>query len=99
MVKDIVIEPIGDGPYVRVFVDGYNIIPITRKASIVFQDGCVPTLTMEVPFIRCRYNGKCAVHFDGDGNDSPVEMLLEENEQLRKMIDDLNRRIAILLGT
>jgi len=99
MANDVVIEPVGDGPYVRVFVDGYNVGSIAQKASLVFQSGHVPTLTVEVPFIRCRYNGKCAVHFEDDGNDSPVEMLLEENEQLRKMVDDLNRRIAILLDT
>ena len=99
MVNDVVIEPIGDGPYVRVFADGYNVSSIAQKAALVFRAGCVPTLTVEVPFIRCRYNGKCAVHFEGDGNDSPVEMLLEENEQLRKTVDDLNRRIAILLDT
>lgn len=99
MVNDVVIEPIGDGPYVSVFVDGYNISPITEKASIVFQAGCAPTLTIKVPFIRCRYNGKCIVHCESDGNDSPVEMLLEENEQLRKTVDDLNKRIEILLDT
>ena len=99
MLKDIVIEPVGDGPQVRAFADGYNVSSIAQKASLVFQAGCVPTLTLEVPFIRCRYNGKCAVHFENDVNDSPIEILLEENEQLRKMVDDLNRRIAILLDT
>lgn len=99
MVQDIVIEPVGDGPYVRIFVDGDNIAHLTRKATFVFEAGKFPTMTIEVPFMRCIYKGKGAVHFENETGDPATDVLVEENKHLREMIDDLNRRISILLDT
>lgn len=107
MVQDVVIEPVGDGPYVSITADGAELGHMSSQAYIEFKAGALPVLTLKIPFMRCKYTGKCMVRFENSENDHPIfealaesnEFLQERNEKLREMVDDLNRKIAILLDT
>lgn len=107
MVQDVVIEPVGDGPPVRITADGAELGHMASEARIELKAGELPVLTLKIPFMRCKYNGKCAVRFEEDENDYPIfeaisesnEFLREQNENLKKMVDDLNRRLAIMMDT
>ena len=107
MVQDVVIEPVGDGPYVRITADGAELGHMSSQAYINFEAGALPVLTLKIPFMRCKYTGKCMVRFENTENDYPIfealaesnEFLQESNEKLREMVDDMNRKIAILLDT
>ena len=107
MVQDVVIEPVDDGPHVRITADGAELGHMASKARIEFNAGELPVLTLNIPFMRCKYNGKCAVRFEEDENDYPIfeaiaksnKFLREQNEDLKKMVDDLNRRLEIMLDT
>ena len=106
IVQDLVIEPV-DGPYVRITADGAEIGHMASEARIELKAGELPVLTLKIPFMRCRYNGKCAVLFEENENDYPTfeaisksnKFLRERNENLKKMVDDLNRRLAIMMDT
>ena len=99
MVQNVVIEPIGNTPFVRINIDGMDISSKTNEAKIVFKPGALPVLTISVPFVQCKYSGKCIVEFDTDGSDMLVDTLIAENKNLKQIIDDQNRKIAILLDT
>lgn len=100
MVQDVVIEPVGDGPQISITADGAELGHMSSRAYIEFEPGALPLLTLKIPFIRCKYTGKCMVRFENSENDYPIfEALEESNEKLREMVDDLNRKIAILLDT
>lgn len=107
MVQDLVIEPVGDGPYVSITADGAELGNMASEARIELEAGAFPLLTLKIPFMRCKYTGKCMVRFEESENDYTIfeaisesnEGLREQNKKLREMIDDLNRRIAILLDT
>lgn len=100
MVQDVVIEPVGDGPYVSITADGAELGHMSSQAYIEFEAGACPLLTLKIPFIRCKYTGKCMVRFENSENDYTIfEALEESNEKVREMVDDLNRKIAILLDT
>ena len=107
MVQDLVIKPIGDGPFVRITADGAELGNMASEAHIEFKSGAFPLLTLKIPFMRCKYSGKCMVRFEESENDYPIfeaisesnEGLREQNKKLREMVDDLNRKIAILLDT
>ena len=107
MVQDLVIKPIGDGPFVSITADGAELGHMSSEAHIEFKSGEFPLLTLKIPFMRCKYTGKCMVRFEESENDYPIfeaisesnEGLREQNKKLREMVDDLNRKIAILLDT
>ena len=107
MVQDVVIEPVDDGPHVRITADGAELGHMASEARIELKAGELPVLTLKIPFMRCKYNGKCAVRFEEDENDYPTfeaiaksnKFLREQNEDLKKMVDDLNRRLEIMLDT
>lgn len=107
MVQDVVIEPVGDGPYVSITADGAELGNMASEASIELKADAFPLLTLKIPFMRCKYAGKCVVRFEESENDYPIfeaisdsnEGLREQNKNLREMVDDLNRKIAILLDT
>ena len=100
MVQDVVIEPVGDGPQISITADGAELGHMSSQAYIEFEAGALPLLTLKIPFIRCKYTGKCMVRFENSENDYTIFGALEEsNEKLREMVDDLNRKITILLDT
>lgn len=100
MVQDVVIEPVGDGPQISITADGAELGHMSSQAYIEFEAGALPVLTLKIPFMRCKYTGKCMVRFENSENDYPIfEALEESNEKLREMVDDLNRKMAILLDT
>lgn len=100
MVQDVVIEPVGDGPQISITADGAELGHMSSQAYIEFEAGALPVLTLKIPFIRCKYTGKCMVRFENSENDYTIfEALEESNEKLIEMVDDLNRKIAILLDT
>lgn len=100
MVQDVVIEPIGNGPYVSITADGAKLGHMSSEAHIKFEAGAFPVLTLKVPFVRCHFSGKCMVRLEETGKDFTVfQGLAEENEQLKQIIEDQNRKIAILLDT
>ena len=107
MVHYVVIEPVGDGPHITITADGAELAHISSQAYIEFEAGALPTLTLKIPFMRCKYTGQCMVRFEESENDYPIfeaisdsnEGLREQNKKLREMVDDLNRQIAILLDT
>ena len=107
MVRDLVIESIGDGPQISITADGAELGHMSSQAHIEFNAGTLPVLTLKIPFMRCKYTGKCMVRFEESENDYPIfeaisesnEGLREQNKKLREMVDDLNRKIAILLDT
>lgn len=100
MVQDVVIEPVSDGPYVSITADGAELGHMSSQAYIEFEAGALPVLTLKIPFMRCKYTGKCMVRFENSENDYTIFEALEvSNEKLREMVDDLNRKIAILLDT
>ena len=107
MVQDVVIEPVGDGPYVSITADGAELGNMASEASIELKASAFPLLTLKIPFMRCKYAGKCVVRFEESENDYPIfeaisdsnEGLREQNKKLREMVDDLNRKIGILLDT
>jgi hypothetical protein len=107
MVQDVVIEPVGDGPYISITADGAELGHMSSQAYIEFEAGALPVLTLKIPFMRCKYTGKCMLRFEESENDYPIfesisesnEGLREQNKHLQEMVDDLNRRISILLDT
>lgn len=107
MVQDVVIEPVGDGPYVRITADGAELGHMSSQAYIEFEAGAFPVLTLKIPFMRCKYTGKCMVRFESSENDYAIfeaisesnEGLREQNKHLQEMVDDLNKRISILFDT
>ena len=99
LVQNVVIEPIGNTPFVRINIDGADISSKTNEAKIVFEPGALPVLTLSVPFVQCKYSGKCIVEFETDESYMLVDTLIAENKNMKQIIDDLNRKIAILLDT
>ena len=107
MVQDVVIEPVGDGPDVSITADGAELGNMASDARIELKADAFPLLTLKIPFMRCKYTGKCMVRFEESENDYTLfeaisesnECLREQNKKLIEMIDDLNRQIAILLDT
>ena len=100
MVQDVVIEPVGGGPHVSITADGAELGHMANGARIELEAGAFPLLILKIPFMRCKYNGKCVVHLEGDGADTTiVDALRAENKVLKQIIEDQNRKIAILLDT
>lgn len=81
-------------------IEGIDIAEKVAEATLEFKPSEVPTLTLKMPFMRCKYKGKASLLFKDAGPVDPVvTALIEENKDLKEMIDMLNDRIAILLDT
>lgn len=107
MVQDVVIEPVDGGPNISITADGAELGHMASEARIELKAGELSLLILKIPFMRCKYNGKGVVRFEEEENDYPIfeaiaksnKFLREQNEDLKKMVDDLNRRLAIMMDT
>ena len=88
MIDEIFVEHVSsDGSGCDLVLNGTTIQNGVRSVSIDITPHYMPILTLRIPFLSLTNIGP------------DMEALQKENEQLKQMIDDLNRRIAILLDT
>lgn len=57
MVSSVRVEPVGNGPYYYLYIDGIDVSDKVSSAKIVLEPNSLPLLKLEVPFMRCEING------------------------------------------
>ena len=88
VIEEVMITPINSGcSGCDLFLNGTEYPCGIHSVAIDIGPDRLPTITLKIPFK--------VLHYD----DPQIEELQEENAQLKRMVEDLNRRIAILMDT
>ncbi len=88
VIEEVRVNPINSGcSGCDLFLNGTEFPCGIHSVAIDAKPGCFPMMTLKIPFKTLQYDGP------------QLEELQKENAQLKQMVEDLNRKIAILLDT